>query len=205
MTGKRRRHTTRSPRRTAGARTSSAAGAKPMRRRKAEGARKRSERRVDVVTGTNAARRRMKAFSHQATGATGKRSANIRAGQGGVSCGLKAVGAKAEHIAGAERSNWWVGVPDREQNSTGRAKDSLSRWRRRRMLKTYRHPLLRALTAGDLQRGGRSWVRTAPRQHSFKNAPSGDKHDHTASGVPPANFSRPPTFLKLAWRGRGNY
>ena len=92
----------------------------------------------------------MKAFSHQATGATGKRSANTRAGQGGVSCGLKAVGAKAEHIAGAERSNWWVGVPDREQNSTGRAKDSLSRWRRR-MLRTYRHPSLQALGAGTLR------------------------------------------------------
>ena len=54
----------------------------------------------------------------------------------------------AGDTAGARRSNWWVGVPDMAHEETREAKDGLSRWRRR-MLRTYRHPLLAALGAGD--------------------------------------------------------
>ncbi len=72
-------------RRTAGARKEDAADTEPARRWKAEGARKRSRRRrcVDVDTGMNAARRRMKAFSQQGTEAATKRNAGTRAGQEG--------------------------------------------------------------------------------------------------------------------------
>ncbi len=56
----------------------------------------------------------------------------------------------AGDTAGAKRSNWWVGVPGRAHKRTRRAKDWLSQWRRR-MLRTYRHPLLCALGAGMLR------------------------------------------------------
>ncbi len=55
----------------------------------------------------------------------------------------------AENIAGAERSNWWAGVRERKHT------EAKSRCPRRggRMLKTYRHPCLRALLLGGA--GGR--------------------------------------------------